>query len=203
MARKSGSKGARTAEAIRRVGLQLIFEHGYEGMSLRDLAQAVGLQPGSLYNHISTKQALLFDLVSDHMAALIRALDEALDGVEGPMARLDAFIEFHLRYHVTRKVEVFVSNSELRSLEPQNKAKIRALRRAYEKRLAEILSDGAEAGVLAVPDVAVVTYSILSLLTGVISWYRPKGRLSEDDVVAMHRRMILDGLRPKLPVRPR
>jgi AcrR family transcriptional regulator len=196
MARKAGSKGARTAEAIRRVGLQLIFEHGYEGMSLRDLAQAVGLQPGSLYNHIATKQALLFDLVSEHMAALIRALDDALDGVEGPAARLDAFIEFHLRYHLTRKVEVFVSNSELRSLEPQNKAKILALRRSYEKRLAAILSEGAEAGMLEVPDVAVVSYGILSLLTGAIGWYQPKGRLSEDEVIAIHRRMILDGLRP-------
>ena len=48
MARRVGADGSKTAEAIRAAGLRLIFEHGYEGMSLRDLAQVVGIQPGSL-----------------------------------------------------------------------------------------------------------------------------------------------------------
>ncbi|MDQ0470260.1 TetR/AcrR family transcriptional regulator [Labrys wisconsinensis] len=195
MARTAGSHGARTAEAIRRAGLRLIFERGYEGMTLRDLAQAVGLQPGSLYNHIATKQALLFELVSEHMRTLTDALDAALAGVEGPLARLDAFVTFHVSYHLTRKVEVFVNNSELRSLEPDNREAIMALRRAYEQRLAAILAEGAQAGLLAVPDIPVTTYGILSLLTGVVTWYRPEGRLAEDEIVAIHRRLILDGLR--------
>ena len=50
-------------EAIRKAGLRLIFEHGYAAMSLRQLAAEVGIQSGSLYNHISTKQELLFDLI--------------------------------------------------------------------------------------------------------------------------------------------
>jgi AcrR family transcriptional regulator len=194
MARTIGSQGIKTAEAIRRAGLQLLFEHGYEGMSLRDLARAVGLQPGSLYNHIATKQALLFDLVREHMQALIRALDDALIEVQGPCPRLEAFVTFHLRYHLTRKIEVFVSNAELRSLEPENRAAIMQLRRAYEQRLADILADGAVAGVLNVPDVPVTTYAILSLLTGAASWYRPDGRLGVDEIVAIHRRLILDGV---------
>lgn len=194
MARKAGSDGARTAEAIRAAGLRLIFEHGYEGMSLRDLAEAVGIQPGSLYNHIATKQALLFELLAEHMRMLTGALDEALAGVEGPLARLDAFIDFHLRYHLTRKMEVFVNNSELRSLEPENRAVITELRRDYENRLAIILADGAESGVFAIPDVPVATFAMLSLLTGVVSWYRPYGRLNEDQVVAIHRQLVLSGL---------
>jgi AcrR family transcriptional regulator len=197
MARKVGSQGAKTAQAIREAGLQLIFEHGYEGMSLRDLAQAVGLQPGSLYNHIATKQTLLFELVSEHMRALTAALDEALSGLDDPLARLETFVTFHLRYHLTRKVEVFVNNSELRSLEPENRAAIRALRRAYEQRLAAILADGAQDGIFVVPDIQVATYGILALLTGVAAWYRPDGRLGKDEIVAIHRRLILDGLRSR------
>jgi AcrR family transcriptional regulator len=195
MARTAGSQGARTAEAIRRAGLQLIYQHGYEGMSLRDLAQAVGLQPGSLYNHIATKQALLFELVSEHMRTLTAALDEALAGIKGPLARLEAFVTFHLRYHLARKAEVFVNYSELRSLEGDNRSAIMALRRAYEQRLAAILAEGARDGSLAVPDISVTTYGILALLTGVVTWYRPDGRLGEDEIVAIHLRLILDGLR--------
>src|SRR4051812_41956512 len=67
MARTIGSYGPKTLEAIRKAGLRLIFEHGYSAMSLRDLAAEVGIQVGSLYNHISTKQELLFELVQDHV----------------------------------------------------------------------------------------------------------------------------------------
>lgn len=195
MARKAGSQGAATAQAIRQAGLELIFEHGYEGMSLRDLAQRVGLQPGSLYNHIATKQALLFDLVREHMNTLTAALDQALAGIEGPLARLDAFLAFHLRYHLTRKVEVFVNNSELRSLEPANHAAIMALRQGYEQRLSAILAEGSALGLFVVEDVPVTTYAILAMLTGVTAWYRPGGRLDAEAIVAIHRRLVLEGLR--------
>jgi len=75
MARTIGSYGPKTLEAIRKAGLRLIFEHGYAAMSLRDLAAEVGIQVGSLYNHISTKQELLFDLVQDHVNALLGQLE--------------------------------------------------------------------------------------------------------------------------------
>ena len=129
MARTIGSYGPKTMEAIRKAGLRLIFEHGYEAMSLRQLAAEVGIQAGSLYNHISTKHELLFDLIQDHINELLRQLDRALDGKEEPVERLRAFVTFHVTYHMTRKREVFIANSELRSMEPKNYEAIVALRR--------------------------------------------------------------------------
>src|ERR1700710_2022134 len=136
MARTIGSSGPKTMEAIRKAGQRLIVEHGYSAMSLRQLAAAVGIQAGSLYNHISTKQELLFDLVQDHVNELLRQLDLALEDKNGPEERLRAFVAFHVSYHMSRKREVFIANSELRSLEPKNYDAIVALRSAYEQRLA-------------------------------------------------------------------
>src|SRR6202008_1526337 len=155
MARTIGSYGPKTMEAIRKAGLRLIFEHGYEAMSLPQLAAEVGIQAGSLYNHISTKQELLFDLVQDHINELLRQLDRALEGKDGPVEKLCAFVAFHVLYHMTKKREVFIANSELRSLEPKNYDAIVTLRGAYEQRLAEILKQGAEEGVFDVVDVQV------------------------------------------------
>src|SRR6201991_3509747 len=143
MARTIGSYGPKTMEAIRKAGLRLIFEHGYEAMSLRQLAAEVGIQAGSLYNHISTKQELLFDLIQDHINELLRQLDRALEGKQRPAEKLRAFVAFHVTYHMTRKREVFIANSELRSLETKNYEAIVALRGAYEQRLAGIFADGA------------------------------------------------------------
>jgi len=204
MARTIGSYGPKTLEAIRKAGLRLIFEHGYAAMSLRDLAAEVGIQVGSLYNHINTKQELLFDLVQDHVNELLRQLDLALEDKNGPEEKLRAFVAFHVTYHMNRKREVFIANSELRSLEPKNYHAIVALRSAYEQRLAGILAEGVSEGVFEVVDIQVATFAIIALLTGLCAWYRPSGRLSKEAIVATHEKLVLSGVSPQavsVPVR--
>ncbi|CCE01052.1 TetR/AcrR family transcriptional regulator [Bradyrhizobium sp. STM 3809] len=197
MARTIGSHGPTTMEAIRKAGLRLIFEHGYEAMSLRQLAAEVGIQPGSLYNHISTKQELLAELIQDHINDLLRELELALQDKQGPVERLRAFVAFHVSYHMTRKREVFIANSELRSLEPRNYQAVVALRGAYERRLADILTDGVAQGVFDVDDIQVATFAIIALLTGLCSWYRPGGRLTKDAIIAAHEKLVLSGVMPR------
>src|SRR5882724_12888210 len=202
MARTIGSHGPKTMEAIRKAGIRLIFEHGYAAMSLRQLAAEVGVQPGSLYNHISTKQELLFELVRDHINELLRQLDRALQGKVRPVEKLRAFVAFHVTYHMTKKREVFIANSELRSLEPKNYDAIVALRGAYEQRLAGILAEGVSEGAFEVVDIQVATFAILALLTGICTWYRPGGRLSKDEIVAAHEKLVLSSVTPGVAVNP-
>ncbi len=197
MARTIGSHGAKTTEAIRKAGLKLIYQHGYEAMSLRQLAAEVGIQVGSLYNHISTKQDLLFDLIKTHMDALLLALDRALSITGDPVTLLRAFVSFHVTYHIVRKREVFIAYSELRSLEPNHYEEIVAMRRRYERRLTEILEEGCRLGMFEVQDCRVAAYGILSMLTGVCTWFRPTGRLSRDKVIDIYSRQVITGLAPR------
>ncbi|UFX48739.1 TetR/AcrR family transcriptional regulator [Bradyrhizobium sp. 41S5] len=197
MARTIGSHGPTTLEAIRKAGVRLIFERGYEAMSLRQLAAEVGIQAGSLYNHISTKQDLLFDLVQEHINDLLRELDLALEGKADPVEKLRAFVSFHVSYHMTRKREVFIANSELRSLDAKNYDAVVALRGAYEQRLAQILTEGVSDGVFEVGDIQVATFAIIALLTGLCTWYRPGGRLTRDAIIAAHEKLVLSGVAPQ------
>lgn len=194
MSRTAGSSGPKTLAAIREAGLQLIYEHGYEAMSLRRLATEVGLQPGSLYNHIATKQDLLFDLVLNHMELLIERVDAELAAIEDPGARLKAFVAFHLTYHIERKREVFIGSAELRSLEPANRERIVDLRRAYEDRLCAILKDGATLDLFRIVDVRVSAYAILAMLTGICTWYDPDGRIDRQMLIDIHTALVLDGV---------
>ncbi|MES1991230.1 MAG: TetR/AcrR family transcriptional regulator [Pseudomonadota bacterium] len=196
MARTTGSSGPRTLAAIHEAGLQLIYTKGYDAMSLRDLAAKVGLQPGSLYNHINTKQELLFDLIHNHMVALMERVDEGLAGIKDPRKRLEAFIAFHLTYHIERKREVFIGSAELRSLEPKNRKRIVNLRRDYENRLADILEAGVAAKKFKTADIRVSTYAILAMLTGICTWYSPKGRIDSDALIAVHTRLVMQGVMP-------
>lgn len=194
MARTAGSSGPKTLAAIRQAGLELIYRHGYEATSLRRLAAEVGLREGSLYNHIASKQELLFSLVDDHMDRLLAALTDALRGVTGADQRLRAFVSFHLHYHMQRQAEVFVINSELRSLDETGLAIIVGKRDAYEDVLVGILREGVE-GKLFAADARVAAKAIIAMLTGVCTWYKPEGRLSADEIVPLYVRLVMDGVR--------
>jgi AcrR family transcriptional regulator len=194
MSRTAGSHGPATLAAIRQSGLRLIYQHGYEALTLRALAADVGILSGSLYNHIKTKQDLLFTLVRDHMTDLLVNLDLALAGRDEPADALAAFVRLHVTYHMERRYEVYIANSELRSLEPANRAAIVALREAYERRLIDILDRGLAAGRFEVENTRVGAFAIIAMLTGICTWYRPDGPLGPEQIVALHTDMVMRGL---------
>lgn len=61
-----------TFDLIRTVAGELFCQAGYKGTGMRSLAAAVGIQPGSLYNHIESKQALLYELITDYEMHLLQ-----------------------------------------------------------------------------------------------------------------------------------
>jgi len=158
-------------------------------MSLRDLAREVGLQVGSLYNHIESKQALLFALMREHQLEVLAACKQAQAGLTDPVERLEAFAAFHVTYHIARKREVYVSNSEMRSLESGNYAAIVAGRRDYELILIRILEDGKRTGLFRSTNMRLAAFGLLAMLTGVCIWYSPDGPLSAKTVTTQYVQM--------------
>lgn len=172
-------KGQATAERIEQAALKLFAARGYAAVSMRDIADAVGIRQGGLYNHFPTKQSILFGLLAGHMERLIAAWDESAAG--GSAAeRLTAFARFHIRFHFARPDKVFIAYMELRSLEPENFTAIERLRDRYEAGLRDILDELGQA------EPAVAARALIAMLTGVTTWYRPGGRLSIGAVEALY-----------------
>lgn len=190
MARKIGSSSEITGPRIRDAALRLFARHGFAAVSMRQIAADVGVQAGALYLYTADKQALLFDLMQDHMANLLAAL-AALPPMPSPAARLDQFARFHIGYHLDRPDAVFIAYMELRNLTPENFATIESLRRSYEDHLQTILSDSAAKGAFTVPDAKMATLALIAMLTGVTNWYREGGRLTRADVQTLYADMAL------------
>ena len=89
------------------------------------------------------------------------------------------------------KEEVFIGNMELRSLSKQHLQEIIRMRTEYESRLRRILERGNDAGEWSVADPQVISYSIIASLTGVCNWYSPRGRLSQDEIIAIYTDHVL------------
>lgn len=176
MARKTGSHSDITGPRVRAVARRLFARHGFAAVSMRQIARDVGVQAGALYLYTPDKEALLFDLLRDHMEELLAGWEaQAPDG--NPLAHLENFVRFHIRFNIERPEAVFLSYMELRNLSPENFAAIEALRRRYEGALAAILAEGAEAGDFAVAEPKLSAFALIAMLTGVNTWFRETGRL--------------------------
>ena len=215
--RTPGSVGEKTAERIRAKSLDLIARHGFAAVSMRMIADAVGVTPGTLYNHVPGKQALLVGLMQGHMDRLLQSWAEASagsnpgfdaglearfepglepgpDSCDDPVRALDHFARFHIRYHITRPDDVFVAYMELRALEAEGFARIEALRRRYEAIPKAIIRAGIAQGVFQAGDADLAAMALLAMLTGVNTWYRPGGRLSAGEIEEIYAAMALRSL---------
>ena len=176
MARKHGSHSDITGPKVQEAALRLIARHGFAAVSMRQIAAEVGVQAGALYNYTADKQSLLFDLMHDHMQALLSAWESQAQGGD-PVARLERFTRFHIRFHLHRPDQVFVAYMELRNLTPENYAVIADLRHRYEDALEAILTAGVAAGDFAMQDSRVTTRALIAMLTGLSNWFREDGQL--------------------------
>jgi len=200
MARPPGVSGADTMRAIRKAAIARIFRYGFEAMNLRDLAADVNLTVGSLYNYIPQKQEFLAVLLESILHELLSDLDAQVSPIADPREKLLAFVRFHIEWHTARKEEVFIGNMELRSLSPQQHARVIALRKRYEAYLQAILRQGARAGHWTIRDVKVTSYAMLAMLTGVSNWYRQGGRLSQTRLIKLHERLVAGAIGVQNPV---
>lgn len=190
MARIAGSDGKITAEEIRKHSLVLFARSGYAAVSMRQIAHSVGVQASAIYQYHENKQQLLVCLLRTHMNDLLSAWAlEACD--ESPTNALERFARFHIQYHIERPDSVFLSYMELRSLEPDGFEIIEKLRRKYENILKEILNQGSVDGTLKVEDQHVSVMAILAMLTGVNTWYRSGGRLSQQKIEDIYASMVM------------
>ncbi|MFQ6552754.1 TetR/AcrR family transcriptional regulator [Aestuariibius insulae] len=183
MGRKTGSHSEITGPRVREAALRLIAQHGFAAVSMRQIAAEVGIQAGALYNYTPDKQSLLFDLMQSHMHELLEAR-EASRTRGDPLEQLEAFVRFHIRFHLPRQRAVFVSYMELRNLAPDNFSKIEQLRTCYEGELQGILDEGHRLGDFEISDSKITTLAIIAMLTGICNWYREDGRLSAAEIEA-------------------
>src|SRR5215212_6888934 len=129
-------------EELTRIAARLFAEKGYEGTSLADLADALGVQKPSLYHHIASKEDLLWAVARDGA----RAFHAALDGV--PEGRAAQRIRLALRAHlavVAAQLDVAtVFVREWRFLSGERRDEFVAERRRYEERIRDLFREAVE-----------------------------------------------------------
>ena len=178
---------------LTRAAARLFAQKGYHGTSIGDLAEALGVQKGSLYAHIESKADLLWDVARDGAAAFHAALD-AVPEDAAPALRIRLALRAHLRVVAEQLDVATVFVREWRYLEGERREQFVAERRRYEERVRALFREGREHGELRTDlDDATAALLALSAANWAYTWLRPGA--GTDELADRFTALLLDGMR--------
>lgn len=160
---------------------------GFAAASMRELAEAVGVEAPSLYNHIGSKRELLEAICLKIANEFTAQLNEAEHVKSGIIPIIENIIRFHISMMLEKYNEVYVANHEWKHLEEPFLSDFLQQRRSYEKRLVQLIEKGIASKEIKDLNPYVVVLNILSAVRGLEFWHRHKKNVSpevlENDMV--------------------
>jgi len=186
---------AKPRTAITNVAMHLFGKQGFTGTSMRDIANAVGLLPGSLYAHIQSKEALLLAIVSDGIGCFTAAVEPLMTQQPDPVERLRLMMVAHVEVVADNPERSQVVFHQWRFLGEENLPHAVAGRQDYENLYVRTLQEGLAAGLVR-PDLnlRIAVLTILGALNWTPEWFSPNGKLSAAEVGAVMADTLLRGI---------
>ena len=180
-------------DQLTREAARLFAERGFHGTSMGDLAEALGVQKGSLYSLTGSKQQLLLDTMREGARAFHASLDAVPEGAPA-VERIRLALRGHLRV-VAEQIDVAtVFIREWRYLEGDDRNEILGERRRYEERFRSLLREGVEKGELRSDlDAGAAALLLLSSANWAYTWLAP-GR-DTDELADRFTAILVDGVR--------
>jgi TetR/AcrR family transcriptional regulator, cholesterol catabolism regulator len=183
---------ARRTELTRQAA-RLFAEKGYHGTSIGEIAAALGVQKGSLYAHIRSKQDLLYETMLEGARAFHAGLDAIPDDLPAT-EKIRLALRSHLRVVADQLDVATVFVQEWRYLEGERREEILRERRRYEDRVRAFFREGRDLGKLRTDlDDATAALLALSAANWAYTWLKP-GR-DTDELADRFYELLVNGMR--------
>jgi len=188
-----------TKHALReicRIAARVLYDKGYDGASMQDIAEAVGLTKAGLYHHVGSKDRLLFEIMNYGMNILDEVVVSKVRDIVDPRERLRRTIIGHIDLVVrTRDLEITVILHENRSLKGDLRRVINARKQAYIRLLEQTIAE-VQAGTSAPPRISprLASFALLGMINWLYQWYRPEGPIKEPELAETYVDFFFRGL---------
>jgi AcrR family transcriptional regulator len=174
---------------------QVFCQKGYNGASMADIAEAVGLQKATLYHHFGSKQEILAELLDRAMAIVTENMAQVMQLDSPPDEKLKIAMRTYLRVLCEQPDLSSVLLLEYRSLEKELYKRHIQNRDKFESMWRDLLKEGIDSGRLHNKSVSMSVRALMGVMNWTITWYRPEGKLSAEEVSDLLSDLFLDGLR--------
>lgn len=195
MAKIKSNRNSTRKEVIIAEAAKLFREKGFSATSMRDLAEHVGVEAASLYNHISSKAEILQEICFKVANQFMSHIEEVDNRPQSAIAKVEAILRFHIRQMIEHYEEVYVSDREWKHLTEPYMQNMQSQRRAYRQKIALIIEEGIRKGEIKQIDAPTAVLIMLHAVSGIESWHRSTkkidGQLLEDNMVMI----LVEGLK--------
>ncbi|MCS4061346.1 MULTISPECIES: TetR/AcrR family transcriptional regulator [Pseudomonas] len=149
----------------------LFAAYGYQAISIRDLAGHLQIKPGSLYHHIESKQALLFELIESSMTDLLYETRQCLKYAPSNEARLERFVQAFICFSDQNPDRLVLITREAVNLSADQAAQLDRLKASYTELLSGIVAaDCNLTSVAAKAHATEIAHAVLCMLCGQCHW---------------------------------
>ena len=174
---------------------RIFCEKGFDKASMGDISAAMGLTKAGVYHHIGSKEELLYGIMAYGMDLFERNVLERVKTIADPLERLRATLRGHvLLITRDRPKEITVILHESNALKGRYREKINARKRRYVRFLEKTFRDIQKTGGARRVDPAVGAFAMLGMINWIYQWYRPGGRLSDEQLADALTDLMLRGI---------
>ncbi len=191
--RRVNRTGAASRERILTIAAKLFAENGYHGTGIELISSEAQLGRGALYHHIGNKEALLFEICHSTISDLLRDSEVVLARGGSAIDRFRGLMEVGMTSIASRLPEWRVSLHDFGALTGERREIIREGRDRWERMVADVLVQGAEAGELRRLD-PIVTKGVIGMFNYSIVWISPEGSISPSRIAEKFCDAILGGI---------
>jgi AcrR family transcriptional regulator len=195
MASTKSKKNSPRKEVIIEKAAQLFRKNGFNATSMRDLAENVGVEAASLYNHINSKAELLQEICFRIANKFTEHMDEVIASDNTAIAKVEAILRFHIRQMIHNYEEVYVSDREWKHLTDPYLSNFKNQRRTHRQRIASIIEEGIRKQEIKRIDAPTAVLILLHAVSGIESWHRSRQKITGEQLEQNMVMILVEGLK--------
>ncbi len=173
---------------------RLFKQKGYSAVTMRDLAAEVGVKAASLYNHITSKEEILNEVILNIAESFTQGIQDIRLEDTKVAQKLEAVIAQHVHLTADNPYGMASLNNDWMHL-GEGKEKYLSLRSTYEQHFREIIKEGKAQNVLKDIDEEVILFSTLGTLRNLYLWIPKKADLQRSKLIDSLCETLLNGVK--------
>ncbi|MEQ1553529.1 MAG: TetR/AcrR family transcriptional regulator [Ferruginibacter sp.] len=172
----------------------LFRKKGFKATSLRELADTMGIEAPSLYNHINSKAELLHNICFGVANDFMTNLQAVIATKESAVEKIAMLIRFHILKIYSDFDNVFVANHEWKQLSKKDLSAFITQRKDYENCVIEIIHTGQKNKQMKLLNAKIMVLTILSAVRGLEILQSHKNNFSLEELQDNMVEQLLNGI---------